>query len=255
MQVRGLGAPPPGGSIDAFHLRAQARRGDAENEREPSPHLHASPLSMRPNSSPLDSIRPALPGTTPPVRGLFIDRWGTLLELPKKGFEARFENASFTPGAIDLLFRAHQAGWKLYLLGNEDSVARGQIKLTTWETFEAQLLAHLASLGAPIERCYACVDHPQHGASERQRDSVFLLPNTGAMYHAKQHDGVRLDQSWVIGDSTLELAAGWRAGCHTAGVRTGLASADGELSIDPEFISEDLASALAEILALTTARA
>ena len=210
---------------------------------------------MRPTPNSLDSIRPALPGTTPPARGLFIDRWGTLLELPGKGYEAQFDKARFTEGAVDLLFRAHQAGWKLYLLGNEDAVARGRLKLSTWETFETRMLEHLASLGAPIERCYACVDHPEHGKGKHLRDSVFLLPNTGAMYHAKQHDDIRLDQSWVIGDSTLELAAGWRAGCQTAGVRTGLGTEDGELAIDPKFISDDLAGALGEILALTTARA
>ncbi|MCB9915415.1 MAG: HAD-IIIA family hydrolase [Planctomycetes bacterium] len=203
---------------------------------------------MRPISTPLDSIRPALPGTEPPTRGLFVDRWGTLLELPGKGFEAQFENAEFVPGAVDALFRAHQAGWRIYLLGNEDAVARGRLKVETWEAFETALLAHLAGMGVPVARCYACIDHPEHGKGKRQRDSVFLLPNTGAMYHAMQHDGVRLSESWVIGDSTLELAAGWRAGCRTAAVRTGLAGADGELAIDPSLTGDDLPGVLNEIL-------
>jgi D-glycero-D-manno-heptose 1,7-bisphosphate phosphatase len=210
---------------------------------------------MRPNDRTLESIRPALPGTCPPKRALFIDRWGTLLELPKKGFEARFENAEFTPDAVDLLFRAHQADWKIYLIGNEDAVARGKLADSSWEKFEQELIAHLGSFGVPIERNYACLDHPVHGKGAHQRDSVFLLPNTGPMYHAKQHDGIVLEESWVIGDSSLELAAGWRAGCRTAGVRSGLESDDGALEIDPGFYGENLSAVLEEILSQATARA
>jgi D-glycero-D-manno-heptose 1,7-bisphosphate phosphatase len=208
---------------------------------------------MRPSDHLLESIRPALPGTTPPKRALFIDRWGTLLEQPERGYEARFDKCEFTPAAIDLLFRASQAGWQIYLIGNEDAVARGKLADATWERFEAELLAHLGSLGVPIARNYACLDHPEHGKGTHLKDSVFLLPNTGPMYHAKQHDGIQLDESWVIGDSTIELAAGWRAGCRTAAVKTGLAGADGTLEIDPAFHGENLGEVLAEIL--THARA
>ena len=204
---------------------------------------------MRPSDRLLDSLRPALPGTTPPKRALFIDRWGTLLEQPEKGYEARFDKCEFTPAATDLLFRASQAGWQVYLIGNEDAVARGKLSDATWERFEADLLGHLASLGVPVVRNYACLDHPEHGKGEHQKDSVFLLPNTGPMYHAKQHDGICLEQSWVIGDSSIELAAGWRAGCRTAAVETGLAAADGVLEIDPAFRAQNLAGVLTELLA------
>ncbi len=210
---------------------------------------------MRPNDRTLDSIRPALPGTEAPKRALFIDRWGTLFEQPAKGYEARFENAVFTTDAIDLLFRAQQAGWLVYFLGNEDAVARGKLAVGTWEKFEQDMTRHLASYGVEVTRTYACIDHPLHGKGERLRDSVFLLPNTGAMYHAMQHDGVCLPESWVIGDSSLELAAGWRAGCRTAGVRSGQACNDGELEIDPALMGDTLCEVLTEILSMTTARA
>jgi phosphoglycolate phosphatase-like HAD superfamily hydrolase len=115
------------------------------------------------------------------------------------------------------------------------------------------MLSALRCHGVCVERCYACLDDPHNGKGKHQRDSVFLLPNTGAMYHARQHDGVHLGESWVIGDSTPELAAGWRAGCRTAGVRTGQACADGTLEIDVEFQAANLAEALDEILQLTRA--
>lgn len=194
-----------------------------------------------------------LPGTTPPRRGLFIDRWGTLLELPPRGFRSTFADAELTPGAQEALFRASQSGWQVYLIGNEPAVAKGRMSDASWKRFEADLLEHLTAHGVPVQRNYACLDDPEAGKGRHRRDSVFFLPNTGAMYHACQHDGIRLDQSWVIGDSTVELAAGWRAGCRLAAVRTGLALGDGTFEVDPWFEGENLAEALGQILAVAAA--
>lgn len=187
-----------------------------------------------------------LPSSGPPARGLFIDRWGTLLELPEQGFVERFEDARFTPGTLDALFHAGQAGWNLYLIGNEDAVAHGHWSIDSYSAFEADLLEHLRSHGIPIRRSYACTDDPE-GVPPHTKDSVFFLPNTGGLYHAAQVDGISLDQSWVIGDSSLELVAGWRASCRLAGVRTGMAVQDGNFPVDPEIHAEDLASVLRDV--------
>lgn len=187
-----------------------------------------------------------LPGSGPPPRGLFIDRWGTLLDPPQQGFSSRFDPSRLFANAVDAMFRASQAGWYVYLLGNEDSVAFGKLPLERWQKFEDDLVAHLGSHGVPVRRSYACTDHPE-GIAPHDKDSVFLLPNTGALYHAAQVDGIILDQSWVVGDSTLELVAGWRAGCRLAAVRTGLALSDDAYPLDPEVFEEDLPGALREI--------
>jgi D-glycero-D-manno-heptose 1,7-bisphosphate phosphatase len=192
-----------------------------------------------------------LPGTERPKRGLFIDRWGSLLELPSGGFSGHFHDARFTPRALQALFRARTAGWELYLIGNEEAVATGRISDDTWQRFETSMLEHMADHGAPLKRTYACLDDPLHGKGKHRRDSVFQLPGTGAMYHAMQHDGVALEECWVVGDSSLELAAGWRAGCRTAGLRTGLALGDGALQVEPHLIADDLASFVYEVLAMT----
>ena len=187
-----------------------------------------------------------LPGTEPPVRALFVDRWGTLLALPEGGRLPRFDPALFLPGAVDALFRACQAGWIVYLIGNEDAVAHGRASDQSWEQFEQQLLAHLLGQGVPVKRCYACLDHPEGKAPHRKR-SVFQLPDTGLLYHAQQSEGVVLHESWVLGDGPLELAAGSRAGCHLGRVRVPGNVRD-ELHVDAELFAPDLRAALAEVL-------
>lgn len=191
------------------------------------------------------SNRP-LPGSEPISRGLFIDRWGTLLELPKKGFCKSFSRARFTEGAIEALFRAAQKGWNIYLVGNEDAVAFGKQSEESYRAFEAELLDHLKQHGVPVKRSYSCLENPE-GKAPHDGDSVFLFPNTGAFYHAAQNDGIELRDSWIVGDSTLELAAGWRAGAHVAGVRTGMGLGDGGLEIEPELLHDDLAGVVDEL--------
>jgi histidinol phosphatase-like enzyme len=157
----------------------------------------------------------------------------------------------FLPGALDALFHAGQLGWNIYLIGNEDAVAFGELSEGAWKKIEAHIEDALRDHGIPLKRSYACLEHPETGGPHAQ-PSVFRLPETGAFYHAMHNDGIDLSKSWVIGDSTIELAAAWRADLHSIGVRTGVALGDETLSVEPAFIAEDLASA---ITALTRAGA
>lgn len=189
-----------------------------------------------------------IPGSGPPPRGLFIDRWGTLMEEPRDSFHRSFDQVSFVRGALEALFHAGEAGWNLYLIGNEPAVATGELESACWQVLEGALLAHLHSNGIAIKRCYACLDDPVNGKQPHDKDSVFLLPNTGMLYHACQTDGIVLRESWVIGDSSLELVSGWRAGCKTAGVRTGQALGDGQFDVELNLLEDDLAGCLHEIV-------
>jgi histidinol phosphatase-like enzyme len=184
-----------------------------------------------------------LPGAGRPARGLFIGRSRALLAGPE-GSAAR---AACSPETLRFLFRAGQRGWNLYLIGNEESVARGRVTDAAWERFESDLLAMLRGAGIPVVRHYACLDHPK-GKGRHRRDSVFRFPNTGALFHAAQEDGIELRESWVLAGDVDELAAGWRAGCRTA--RVGNASeSDEDLEVEADLVAGDLASALAELLA------
>ena len=189
-----------------------------------------------------------IPGTTGSPRAFFVDRWGTLLVRPERGFVRTFQELEFVDGAVDALFRACQSGWNIYLLGNEEAVARGKLGDDEWAALETALLAHLAEHGCAIARNYACLDHPAHGVGRHRQDSVYLLPNTGAFYHAVHTDKIELEKSWVIGDSTLELVAGWRAGLRVAGVETGLAVADATFEVSAEFMAPDVTEAVLGLL-------
>jgi len=187
------------------------------------------------------------PSWGPPTRGVFVDVLGTIVE-PVGDAEhfPRFDGASFYEGVLDGLFKVTQAGWKLYLIGNVPSVAFGEQSFEDWTEFQGTLHAHMASQGIKLTRDYTCVDHPE-GVKGRTRDSVYRLPGTGAMHHAAQADGIHLNLSWVLGDRTIDLVTGWRAGCRVAGVQTGSAMNDRQFHVDPELVGRTAAGVLGEI--------
>ena len=189
-----------------------------------------------------------IPGAGRPVRGIFVSRNGGLLGAAlAKARRAGPPERACCPHALRLLFRAGQRGWNLYLIGNEDEVAKGRISDAAWESFEARLLATLSGEGIPLVRHYVCLDHPK-GKGRHRRDSVFRFPNTGALFHAAQEDGIELRESWLLSSDSDELAAGWRAGCRTG--RVGLeADRAAKLMVEPDLVARDLASALADVLA------
>lgn len=182
-------------------------------------------------------------GWGPPPRGVFVDVLGTIVQPAENGRFPDISDATFYEGVLDALFRVTQAGWNLYLVGNISSVAFGEQSLDEWKAFQAGLHDVLKRQGIRVARDYTCVDHPE-GVEGRNRDSVYLLPGTGAMHHASQEDGVSLALCWVVGDSTIELVAGWRAGCRVAAVQTGEALGDRTFHVDPELKTETAADAL-----------
>lgn len=195
-----------------------------------------SGLNNLPHRSPLG-------GWGPPPRGLFLDVLGTLVEPGPAGKFKSIGTARFYDGVLDSLFRATQSGWHLYLIGNIDSVALGKQTQGQWDKFRSGLVTRLKSEGIPVQRDYTCTNHPE-GVPGHNRDSVYFLPGTGAMHHAAQAEGISLSLSWVVGDSTTELVAGWRAGCRIAGVRTGNGLSDGAFHVDTDMTTESAAAAI-----------
>lgn len=191
---------------------------------------------------------PPLPGTGIPSRGLFVSRFGALLEHSGAASPRHVEETPFRPRMQELLFRASQARWNVYIVGNVDSVATGRISDATWERFDESLLAHLKGQGIAVTRNYACLDHPL-GKPPHDKDSVFLFPNTGCLYHAAQEDGIELRQSWLVSDDVLELAAAWRAGAHVAAIEKPGARLEDDLKVEPDIVVRGASAAVLEILA------
>lgn len=188
-----------------------------------------------------------IPGSGIPPRGLFLSRWSVLLNKP--GLEAIGDLSceDFNRDCITLLARAAQRHWKLYVCGNEPAIAQGRLPEERWTRFETRLVELLAAQGVVLTRHYACLDSTD-GSGKRRRESVFEFPNTGVFYHAMQEDGLVLGESWILSADTHELAAGWRAGVHTACIGGSARRQAGDLAVEPDLLASQPAALLKEVL-------
>ncbi|MEX1024104.1 MAG: HAD hydrolase-like protein [Planctomycetota bacterium] len=191
-------------------------------------------------------------GTARAPRGLFVKRWGTLLVAPAAGLPGHPDELEYVAGAIDALYRAGRAGWKIYLIGNEEPVWKGEVSVDRWRSLQERIHADLHRAGVTVVRDYACIDHPD-GVAGRQSDSVYLLPNTGPFFQASHFDGIELAESWVIGDATVDMTAAWRAGLRTAGVSTGHGLADGAYDVETQLTGASLTAVIDDLLSLVAA--
>ena len=54
--------------------------------------------------------------------------------------------------------------------------------------------------------------------------------------------------SWIVGDSTIDIQTGKNAGMHTALVKTGVGGTDGKYDIRPQIEGENLLDLVARII-------
>ncbi len=188
-----------------------------------------------------------IPGSGIPPRGLFLSRWKGLLKPAGLSAIGDLELEHFDLDCVSLLARATQRSWKLYVCGNEPEIALGELAEERWTHFEPNFLKLLCTQGVELTRHYACLDS-KAGAGRRQRESVFEFPNTGVFYHAMQEDGIELGESWVLSADTNQLAAGWRAGVHTARIGGTGRCQSGDLAVDPDLCAGAMAGLLREVL-------
>lgn len=176
-------------------------------------------------------------------RALFVARRDVLYTC-KGAYPRNLSEVEYVPGAIDALFYAGQLGWRIYLFDNEDQVADGSQADSQWQLIEDGIVEHLRSQGVNVVRSYSAIDRIG-GVEGHDKESVYTTPNTGVMHHARQSEGIHLEDSWVVASNVESLVSGWRAGCATAGVGLPRIASSGPLTIEPDVTGSDLTHTLA----------
>ena len=140
---------------------------------------------------------------------IFLDRDGTLNVKPPEGDYVRGRSQfHWLPGAAEGAAALAQAGFALFVVSNQRGVARGLVAEATLAGIEAEIQTALRSRGAQIEAFTYC----RHDLDAR---CDCRKPRPGMILSLAAERGLRLDRSWMIGDSVSDVASGQRAGCRT----------------------------------------
>ena len=185
-----------------------------------------------------------------PRHAVFLDRDGTLnVEVDHLHSPQQLQ---LIDGVADAVRQLNRAGVLAVCVTNQPVVARGEVSLQGLERVHATLDQHLGTGRAYLDRLYVCPHHPDRGfpgeVAELKVACDCRKPEPGLIDRAVRELGIARRRSWMVGDTTADIAAGVRAGLRTVLVRTGHAGQDGKHRAEPDYVMPDLAAAVHWIL-------
>jgi D-glycero-D-manno-heptose 1,7-bisphosphate phosphatase len=144
------------------------------------------------------------------AKAVFLDRDGVINEkAPGDGYITAWKDLRILPGVPEAISLFNRAGFQVIVATNQRCVAKGLISLPELDALHLRMRQELWRSEARINAIYFC-PHDTTAACECRK------PAPGMLLQAAREYGIDLENSWMIGDSELDVNAGIRAGCKTA---------------------------------------
>ena len=184
------------------------------------------------------------------VKVLFLDRDGTI-NRDIGTYVATREQFELIEGADTAIALARQAGYQIVIITNQAGIAKGIVTPEQVEDIHFYLNELLARSGTSFDHSYYCPTHPDYPHPEYDRFAWCRKPETGLVDQAVadyRAAGFEVDKSrsFFIGDKTVDVECGSRAGLRPILVRTGHGEEElcREKGIVPEFVADNLLHAI-----------
>lgn len=177
-----------------------------------------------------------------PQKAIFLDRDGTINVL--KGFLDNIDDFVLEDGVVEAIQKINTSGYLAIVVTNQPVIARGQCSIEDLEEIHKKMKTLLGEKGVFLDDVIYCPHHPDKGYPEE--NPIYKIscdcrkPNTGMIEQAAKKYHIDISQSWMVGDTTMDMELGRRAGTNTALVLTGEAGKDGKYSAESDIVGENL---------------
>jgi len=178
-------------------------------------------------------------------RAVFLDRDGVINEEVDQLCNVKdLKIYSFAAKAIK---RMNDLGYLVIIITNQPMIAKGFMTEKDLDAIHKKLETELGKEGAKIDAIYYCPHHPEKGFPGEVKELKIKCncrkPKIGLFLRAKKDFNIDLKKSFCIGDQTMDILAGKRAGCKTILVKTGYGGKDGKFNIRADFVATNLLDA------------
>jgi D-glycero-D-manno-heptose 1,7-bisphosphate phosphatase len=146
-------------------------------------------------------------------RAVFLDRDGTIIEHVDYVYDC--SQVKLIPRASEAIRLLNESGFKVIIITNQPGVARGYFTEETVREINKYVQECLAKEGARIDEVYYCPHHAEGTIEEYAKECDCRKPKPGMIVRAVHELGIDLEGSFAIGDRTIDVEAGERAGCRT----------------------------------------
>lgn len=181
---------------------------------------------------------------------IFMDRDGTINQY--RGFVYKEEDFELEDCAVEAIKKINASGRLGIVVTNQPAVARGLCDIEDVENIHKKLATLLGREGAFLDDIQFCPHHPDKGFPEE--NPAYKIPcecrkpKTGMIEKAVEKYNIDLAESWMIGDTTMDIQTGINAGMRTVLVLTGEAGKDKKYDVKPDFVCGNLLEAVEKIL-------
>ena len=183
-------------------------------------------------------------------RCIFLDRDGTINKYV--GFLRTKESMELLPNTAEAIKKINDSEYLCIVVTNQPIIARGESTVENLNLIHKRMETLLGSSGAYIDKIYYCPHHPDKGfdgeVKELKLDCDCRKPKIGMLLQAEKDFNIDLENSFVIGDSTLDIQLGKNAGMETILVATGQAGTDKKFDAEPTYCAIDLLDGVNKIL-------
>ncbi len=183
-------------------------------------------------------------------RCVFLDRDGTLNRYV--GFLKNANQLELEPGAAEAIRLLNQSEYLTIVVTNQPVVARGECSFEELERIHNKLYTLLGQEGAYLDGLYFCPHHPDSGFDGEIRELKHVCdcrkPGIGMLKRAEKDYNIALPESWIVGDTNIDVQTGINAGIHTALLNSGSPDKGMPLKFRPEITAENLLDCVKKIL-------
>lgn len=183
-------------------------------------------------------------------KAIFLDRDGTVNIL--KGLLSDIDDFVLEEDAAEAIKKINRSPWLCIIVTNQPVVARGLCSTEDVERIHRKMETLLGKEGAYIDEIMYCPHHPDKGY-EGENPAFKIVchcrkPDTGMLEQCAKKYNIDLEQSWIVGDTTVDIQTGVNARMHTALVLTGEAGRDGKYEVIPDITGDNLSEVIEQIL-------
>lgn len=179
-------------------------------------------------------------------KAIFLDRDGVInrdvepLDRPEK--------FQLLPGVCDAIKVINNSDYLAVVVTNQPMIAKGFADEEQLREVHNYMETILGRDGSYLDRIYYCPHHPEKGHVGEREDLKIKCscrkPETGMLDLAALEMNIDLNQSYIVGDRTVDIMTGKNAGVRTILIREGYAGLDGKYECKPDYVCADLAEAV-----------
>ncbi|WP_110370394.1 HAD-IIIA family hydrolase [Hoylesella shahii] len=151
-------------------------------------------------------------------KAVFLDRDGTINKT--NGFLTDINDFELIEGAAEAIKQINKSGYLAVVVTNQPVIARGDCSFEQLQEIHNKMETLLGKEGAFIDGLFLCPHHTDKGFDgeriEYKLDCECRKPKAGLFVQAQKASNIDLAQSYMVGDSAIDIKAAENAGCKKA---------------------------------------